>query len=114
MEALLLRSCWVQARARSKAVSSVLKRLLAFNSVCLPNRAGKIEAPMLRSCWVQARARSKAVSSDLKRLFVLNRILFTCRRKRRKVLKRQWRGIKFLPETMNYALKIFILLFYYI
>ncbi len=33
MEALILRSCWVQARARSNAVSSVLKRLLVLNSV---------------------------------------------------------------------------------
>jgi hypothetical protein len=72
MEALLLRSCWVQVRARSKAVSSDLKRLLVLNSVCLPSRAGKMEALVLRSCRVQDRARSKAVSSDLKRLLVLN------------------------------------------
>ncbi len=45
-----------------------MKRLLVLNIMCLPNRAGKIEALVLRSCWVQARARSKAVSLDLKRL----------------------------------------------
>ncbi len=68
MEALLLKSCWVQARARSKGVSSVLKRLLVFNNMRLPSRAGKMEVLLLRSCWVQARARFNAVSSDLKRL----------------------------------------------
>jgi hypothetical protein len=30
MEVLLLRSCWVQARARSKAVSWDYRRLLAY------------------------------------------------------------------------------------
>jgi hypothetical protein len=68
MEVLLLRSCWVQVRVKSKAVSSVLKRLLVLNSVRLPSRAGKMEALALKSCWVQVRARSKTVSSDFKRL----------------------------------------------
>jgi hypothetical protein len=48
MEALVLSSCWVQDRARSKAVSLVLKRLLVLNSVCLPNSAGKMEALVLK------------------------------------------------------------------
>jgi hypothetical protein len=66
MEALALRSCRVQDRTRSNAVSSVVKRLLVLNNRRLPSRAGKMEALVLRSCWVQARARSKAVSSNLK------------------------------------------------
>ena len=33
MEALVLRSCWVQAMASSKAVSSDLKRLFVLNRI---------------------------------------------------------------------------------
>ncbi len=33
MEALVLRSCWVQARARFNAVSSDLKRLFVLNRI---------------------------------------------------------------------------------
>jgi hypothetical protein len=61
-------------QGRSKAVPSVLKRLLVLNNMLLRSRAGKMEALVLRSCWVQARARFKAVSSVLKRLLVFNSV----------------------------------------
>jgi hypothetical protein len=46
MEAIILRSCWVQARARSKAVSSVLKRLIC-STVC----TNLIVLERWRSCY---------------------------------------------------------------